>query len=818
MNIEAQMELEKEMVQRGVEAYRKAKQAALEGGRGSETGFARRLMHEYITPLTEALEAKLVRKGPGKFARAHVHLRDVAPDKAIFMALRAVFNVFNPSSRTGDQATPVNIANTLGRMIEDEVRFTRFQQKYAAYFNEILTDFKRKGTKDYRYMHRVLTHSANTNEDGWEPWAVAERCDVGMRLLDIILTETDLISKDTHFERGKSIITISPTPAMLDFVSKYDEVAELMHPRAMPCIIPPDPWTAIDQGGYYSPALRSATKLVLTRHPKHRQILKKADLSAVMAAVNSAQEVAWKVNTKVLDVIRAVWAKNLAIGMPSSEKLVPSDSPFKDLKKEDMDDAQLKRFLEWKREASDVYTREKERVGKSFQASGIIRAANEYAQHGSFWYVWQLDFRGRMYTATSGFSPQGPDLAKGMLTFADGKVLGERGLYWLKVHIANRFGFDKEDYDVRVAWVDERHAQFMAAAGDPLGHTDVWAGADKPYQFLAALFEYREAHLGKMVGKRPEDYVSYLPIGLDGSCNGLQHFSAMLRDSRGGRATNLVAADKPNDIYAEVAAVCLTKVHESAEPVMLEWARFAVTHGQGVLPRKVAKRPVMTMPYGSTRQSCTTYIYEAVCEISKEWFTSTSAFLASSALTPLLWQSIGEVVIAARQGMDWLQKCATVMSKQNLGITWRTRDGFIVHMFERQKEVIQIETVLAGRYHMKVGNHTAELDKAGQRNGVAPNFVHSQDGAHLRATIMKARERGITSLALIHDDYGTHAASTDILQQVIRESFVEQYVEFDPLQSFKEWQEMIGKKPMPEMPAYGDLDITEVLRSPFFFG
>jgi DNA-directed RNA polymerase len=691
-----------------------------------------------------------------------------------------------------------------------------------------MEDFKRKGSKDYRYMHRVLTHTANNQEDGWQPWSISERVDVGMRLLDIILRTTDLVEKKDYYNKGKHIVTLEPTEQALEFVRKYDEVAELMHPRTMPCIIQPDDWTDLDQGGYYSPELRSHTKLVLVRDRWHRKVIRKQIASGGMAqvidAVNTAQHVPWKVNKRVLDVARTVWAKNLAIGMPASEKLEPAPSPFPEIDKEKMSDEQKAVFLEWKRHASETYTKERERQGKGFQTASIMRAANEYAAHPAFWFVWTMDFRGRMYTTTSGFSPQGPDLAKGMLLFRDGVRLGVRGVYWLKVHGANRFGYDKVNFDDRVKWVDERHDWFMKAAASPLDHVDVWAKADKPYQFLAFLFEYYEMMTGKLVGQKPEDYISYLPIGLDGSCNGLQHFSAMFRDERGGRATNLVPQPIPSDIYREVADVCLVKIKHAAtaDALMKQWTTFANQYGDGKLPRKVSKRPVMTLPYGSTRQSCTEYIYDAAQEYTQDQphFVLdglNSTFKAATALTPLMWTSIGEVVVAARLGMDWLKKCASLMSKKSLGISWRTKDGFVVHMYEREKEVVRIETVLAGRYQARVGNHTDTLNKHGQRNGIAPNFVHSQDAAHLRATILKAREAGITSLALIHDDYGTHAGNTDTLHRLIRESFVEQYEQFDPIKSFKEWQEAISQQTMPDAPEYGSLDIRQVLNSQFFF-
>jgi len=37
----------------------------------------------------------------------------------------------------------------------------------------------------------------------------------------------------------------------------------------------------------------------------------------------------------------------------------------------------------------------------------------------------------------------GPDINRGMLNFSEGKRLGKEGLWWLKVHLANKFGKDK---------------------------------------------------------------------------------------------------------------------------------------------------------------------------------------------------------------------------------------------------------------------------------------------------------------------------------------------------------------------------------------
>ena len=54
-------------------------------------------------------------------------------------------------------------------------------------------------------------------------------------------------------------------------------------------------------------------------------------------------------------------------------------------------------------------------------------------------------------------------------------------------------------------------------------------------------------------------------MSMDGTCNGYQHLSAMGRDPIGGSATNLVPADRPEDIYQEVADHVSIRVMFDAE-------------------------------------------------------------------------------------------------------------------------------------------------------------------------------------------------------------------------------------------------------------
>ncbi len=65
---------------------------------------------------------------------------------------------------------------------------------------------------------------------------------------------------------------------------------------------------------------------------------------------------------------------------------------------------------------------------------------------------------------------------------------------------------------------------------------------------------------------------------------------------------------------------------------------------------------------------------------------------------------------------------------------------------------------------------------------------------------------------MIHDDYGTHAADTQELYEIIRQSFVEMYSTHNPLEDFAKSYNI-----MNELPKFGTLDIQEVIESEYFF-
>lgn len=55
-----------------------------------------------------------------------------------------------------------------------------------------------------------------------------------------------------------------------------------------------------------------------------------------------------------------------------------------------------------------------------------------------------------------------------MLVFDEGKPLGDNGLRWLKMHLANVYGKDKLSFDDRIKFIDDNMAHIRKAVESPL--------------------------------------------------------------------------------------------------------------------------------------------------------------------------------------------------------------------------------------------------------------------------------------------------------------------------------------------------------------
>jgi DNA-directed RNA polymerase len=196
-------------------------------------------------------------------------------------------------------------------------------------------------------------------------------------------------------------------------------------------------------------------------------------------------------------------------------------------------------------------------------------------------------------------------------------------------------------------------------------------------------------------------------------------------------------------------------------------------------------------------------------------------FEASMVLSGFVWQAIGDVIVSAFSAMQYIKDVAKLYVDNGIPFTWTTPTNLIVRQFYTDRKSKRIKTHIAGslvalRYYEDKGD---KIDSRKTLSGASPNFVHSLDAAALTMTVHECLKDGILDYAMVHDSYGTHSPNMPRLNQRLREAFVVMYQEHDVLLNL--YEDAVVSLPegtlVPAPPSKGDLDLTQVLQSDYFF-
>ncbi len=306
--------------------------------------------------------------------------------------------------------------------------------------------------------------------------------------------------------------------------------------------------------------------------------------------------------------------------------------------------------------------------------------------------------------------------------------------------------------------------------------------ADKPYGFLAFAYEYREFI------KDPDSFRSALPIAMDGSNNGFQHITALLRDKKGALKVNVLPSKDqktPNDIYKDVAIKTKELINNDNEYIIkkdkieIKIDKKYIDEIYPEINRDLTKKNVMTEVYGAGEDAKLSQIIEyldAKLQEKLEWSEETV-----DNVSLYLRNKIAEAMKLELSSSDiykkWMKEIAKNTTKQNRALRWKTPIiglEVIQEEFETKKD--KISTKYNGKKNtMQIKIPTDRIDKREQSKGIAPNFIHSLDATHLFLTVLESHKNGIDSFATIHDSFGTHACDIDILLEATKDTFIQMY-------------------------------------------
>lgn len=745
------------------------------------------------------------------------------------------------------QQTIAHVLANIGKLCEEEAQVAHWK-KHAKKFFTFVMDRQRKNTTDREWIKKGLSVAMgryirgeyklkNGKEGGPHPevmfddWPKKYKEFVAKTLYEAVMTTTPLfeILVRRYSANNRAVDNankLAPSVELLKWIGDANARLGTHNGFYLPLPVPPRHWTSTHDGGYWT-SYGGQLNLVKNTSPAYQEeILERSeDFAITFKAVNAAQDTAWRINVRVMNVLRDLIheGKEIAGLPPADEKPLPVCPKCKHviMPGEDHECFRDKAVLkEWKEQAHETYKANVTARSRRLRLGLSEETAELLSGDERFYYVYQTDFRGRLYP-TGVFTPQGTDAEKAMLEFADGVPLGEHGAKWLAVHTANCWGEDKSDYDVRVKWTRDNTSWILQCADEPLVYRE-WTEADSPFMFLAACMEWAQ------YVREGDSFKSHIPIGLDGSCSGIQHYSALLRDEVGALATNVKATPgqkRKSDIYQMVADKALEQFREdltNEDQNKAKWALFILAHN--AMNRKITKRAVMTLPYGSTFQSCKEYVGEALKERAevKALHNDEKTALCNYA-AKVVWDSIPKVVKGAREGMNYLKMIARLVCKSATPVTWQTPTGFIVHQTYYLPDVHIIKTIMNGNIAVKVSMvaDSKHIDKGRQVNGIAPNFIHSLDASHLMFSVCAAKDRGINYFALVHDSLGTHAGNTEEFFYLLRQQFYELYKNHQPLHTFvSNVMPLIlpdDKDKIKDPPIIGTLRLEDILDAKFLF-
>ena len=756
------------------------------------------------------------------------------------------------------------IAVAIGTAIKKEAdieKFYQYEESKGADMKWLKSSMDKAIDQRARSSYKVAYAVNRMHKEGYTglSWSTQDMNVLGAKIIEMLIAGSDFYTLVDKQIDTKTIKCLEVGEWFAQAWQKQESKLIANAVKHLPTIIPPRHWSSPYDGGYYGASclqtqlirlnVLGGTEAVKTYTSK----LAMVDLGNIYAALNAMQDTPFKINKDILHTLKEIYASGGVLGG------VPRTEPFEKLPRLP-EDATKEQIKEHKKKAVGIYKQEEARKSKALRCLVAIKTAERFAEYDSIYFPWNVDYRGRCYPIPTALSPQGDDIQKSLLLFAKGTPLASNeDTKWLKIHGANLSGNDKISFKERIAWVEAHETDIVNSAEDPLGYRwwyEVSKG-DYPMEFLAFCFEYRKLLTYIEKYGNAKGFVSNLPLAFDGTCSGLQHFSALLRDEVGGQAVNLIPSDTVQDIYSIVAnkvnKLLLKDALEGTEDsfktnkdgeFMLDkegkpqvkygdktlaqnWVNFnRIKFGQDGITRKVCKRSVMTLAYGSKQYGFKENLLADIIHPYVLDHPEDNPFLspnqAAIYMAKLIWDSVKTTVIKAVEGMEWLQKVADLICHDNHVVTWNTPNGFPVQQnyMKMKQETIQLRFNKA-RVRFYNQRETDDVDNRAQRNGIAPNFIHSMDACHLQRVVNAMKQLGDDNFMMIHDSFGTDCGHAGLLYKVIRQEFVNLYKDQNHLANFLESVKyLIGDDKLskvPKIPAFGNLDLDLVKQSDFCF-
>lgn len=821
-----QCRLEAESRLLGIDRFHNIHNSALERGHFGETTVGRQILGKLVGPFVDLIEKYVEETTPRHIA--HRMLKDFDDNHAAaYLFVKSVLNLIpkrfqqteiNGQKHMGAKANLFWAQSTDG--IHDELVLRHFAENEPKIMKNIVRQCDiRALTRDRRRMLYQKTLREQQMEWVMPGWEKPNRVQLGTVLYHLFVEATNGIEQRVvNVGRNKQERLLCITEEFQKTIELMLKNGEEMFGLYYPMVHPPNPWQndGLIGSAYLTDNIRPYK--VIKRAPlPYLRDMELTDLSIPLNALNAVQATPWRINSHMLEALSVAYEEDYGV-----DPLPPANN----LELPPYNTTAEKGSKEWKQAVADaamVHRLNRKAVNKRIALLNVLSLARKFSAYERIYFPHEMDSRGRMYPKPTFLNPQGQPHVRALLEFAEGRAIeNEEHVAYLAIAGANAFGHDKLPLDQRIDWAYDNEEMFISIATD-WRNDRRWVQADDPFGFLRFCMEW------KGLADHGPGFISHMPVNLDATCSGLQHFSAILKDQVGGFHVNLTSDATRQDIYQAVAdRATQTLQKEIDEGEHTYWARIAMRVG---ITRSLAKRPVMIVPYAGTFKACMGYVEAYYLELYEKEVSQFGGITEGDiirSLAPLVakhvWAAIGDTVIAARGAMDWITSVSRLITKgshKDDPIMWITPAGFTVRQHNLSFAVHDVWTYMHGKMRVRLRDETDQVDARRTAQAISPNYIHSMDAAHLQLTVDKAvTERPGTSFAMIHDSFGTHAADIGfLLNECIKPTFHAMYANTNQLEAFYEQiKPMIDDlEKVPPMPLEGTLDLDDVLHSNFFF-
>jgi len=611
--------------------------------------------------------------------------------------------------------------------------------------------------------------------------------DLSGKLLDIIFVCNILEKKVKKINTDSDLTILKLTEEVDKLVEKKNSLAVL--PMDLPMIVEPKDFTKKEIGGYLLNDLEYDDQLIGNKIGyKNNSIID--DNNIIYNSVNNIMKTPFKVNKVLLDYL----LKNNEV----HKLLVNSDYIHKFSlleKRTKIQEKEYQRFL-----------------SKNMLEKYVLLIADLFSNIPEIFFPLKMDQRGRIYPRTSFFHYQGSELAKALILFARPDIIKRSDLEaieYLKAYGASCFGngLNRKSYTKRVEWVDKNTDKIVN-----FDSSDLVSKADEKFLFLAFCFEFKR-FITFLNNVNMKEFKTYLPIQLDGTCNGFQHLALLSNETELYSKLNLAESNKnkdPIDFYAHILdllSIHLEYQKKNCKSIdNIESINRLLNLG---MSRSTIKPVIMNKPYNARNRTLISYIKDTLIfdhiekcpeldekglQIYKDgkasfknisWYkiSENSLNYVNHKDLDLLVKSIDEIIYVKypkiKELTEYFKGIAKIFNRLDLPIIWRLPHGLMVSQKYMEKRSIQVYpfTFSSSSLTLTIIDKI-KIDKDKQVSAFMPNLVHSLDAASLTLlynsfyNTIKGDTFKNVNFYSVHDCYGVTANYVNLLIQMLRSVYI----------------------------------------------